>query len=123
MAARPNLTLYLMMEETAQVNSQEVLANPVLNLSLGLVTAGINIWAISVIRKKDKSGLNRMLMADCVANILWSPLVSIICVIIIFIIFHLCLNITEKGQTDTTEFEMIKKSVRTVFSNENDIKI
>ena len=86
MAARPNMTLHLMMEETAEVNSQEVLASPSLNLSLCLVTAVINIWAISVIRNKDKSGLNRMLMADCVANILWSPLVSIFCVILILII-------------------------------------
>ena len=83
MAATYNLTLDLMMEETAEVNSQEFLASPSLNLSLCLITAVINIWAISVIRNKDKSGLNRLLIADCVANILWSPLVSIFCVIII----------------------------------------
>ena len=79
-AATHNLTLHLMIEETAVVNSQEVLASPSLNLSLCLVTTVINIWAISVIRNKDKSGLNRMLIADCVANILWSPLVSFFCV-------------------------------------------
>ena len=81
MAATYNQTLHLMMEETAEVNSQDVLASPSLNLSLCLITTVINIWAISVIRNKDKSGLNRLLIADCVANILWSPLVSFFCVI------------------------------------------
>ena len=34
-----------------------------------LVTLVVNIWAIVVIRKKEKIGIHNLIICDCVANI------------------------------------------------------
>ena len=70
-------TVNLFLKNMNVVNSYEISNNPSFQVFLFLITVVVNSWAIAVIRKKDVSGLNRMLMADCGVNMLWSPLVRI----------------------------------------------
>ena len=35
-----------------------------------LVTLVVNIWAIIIIRKKEKTGIHNLIICDCIANVL-----------------------------------------------------
>ena len=35
-----------------------------------LVTLVVNIWAIMIIRKKEKTGIHNLIICDCIANVL-----------------------------------------------------
>ena len=43
-----------------------------------LLTISFNIWAVTVIKKKEQNGMNQMIIYDCVAKIFCNAIILLI---------------------------------------------
>ena len=56
--------------KTADINQPKDTIYLFANIPFSVVTLAVNIWAIVIIRRKEKTGIHHLIVCDCVANII-----------------------------------------------------
>ena len=56
--------------ETEQINQPKNIFYFYANIPCSVVALVVNIWAIIIIRKKEKTGIHNLIICDCIANVL-----------------------------------------------------
>ena len=56
--------------ETKEINQPKDIIYLYANIPLAVVTLLVNIWAIVIIRRKEKTGIHNLIVCDCIANII-----------------------------------------------------
>ena len=55
--------------ETKEINQPKNIFYFYANIPCSVVALVVNIWAIVIIRRKEKTGIHHLIVCDCVANI------------------------------------------------------
>ena len=56
--------------ETKDVNQPKDTFYLMANVPICLVTLVVNIWAVVIIRKKEKTGIHKLIICDCIVNVM-----------------------------------------------------